>query len=153
MLVDVIELQLVTKYKIDLELLDEYVYNAESTKKIFVDEIGKSNVEKVGIIYMDSTNKVINYSNIAIGTINNVKVSIAEIFKVALLSNASKFIIAHNHPSGILEITKPDIDLTKNIGAVAKLFDMELVDSVIVNRYGELMSIRAHLKEINYNDR
>ena len=74
---------------------------------------------------------------------------IAELFKLALLSNASRFFIAHNHPSGVLEITEPDIELTKKIGTIAKLFDMELLDSIIVTYSGDIVSIREHLKELS----
>ncbi len=148
MKIDVVELQLKTKYQIDLENTDGYVYGIETAQKIFFSEIGCCNVEKVGVIFLNSINKIINYSNIAIGSINNVTLPIAELFKVALLSNASKMIIAHNHPSGVLEITPSDIELTRKIGQTAKLFDMFLIDSLIINRDGNIKSIREHIKEI-----
>ena len=147
MKIDVVELQLKTKYQIDLKNTDGYVYGIETAQKIFFREIGGCNIEKVGVIFLNSINKIINYSNIAIGSINNVTLPIAELFKVALLSNASKMIIAHNHPSGVLEITPSDIELTRKIGQIAKLFDMLLIDSLIINREGNIKSIREN-KEI-----
>ena len=149
MKIDVVELQLKTKYNIELENTDGYVYGIETAKEIFFCEIGDCNVEKVGAIFLDSVNKIINYSNIAIGNINSVTLPIAELFKVALLSNASKMIIAHNHPSGVLKITPSDIELTHKIGQTAKLFDMFLIDSLIINKEGDIKSIREHIKEIN----
>lgn len=148
MKIDVVELQLTKQYEIDLPDTNGYVYGVETAQKIFLKTIAKSNIERIGAIFVDSTNKILNYSTLAIGNIENVKLSIAELFKTALLSNASKFIIAHNHPSGILEITSPDVELTKKIGSIAKLFDMELMDSLIVNCSGDIVSIREHLKEL-----
>ena len=124
-----------------------YVYGVETAQKIFLSTIGKSNIEKIGAIFVDSTNKIINYTTLAMGGIDAVKLPLAELFKVALLCNASKFVIAHNHPSGILEITPLDIQLTKKIGTIANLFDMELIDSIIINMNGDIISIREHITE------
>lgn len=147
MKVDVVQIELKKKYQISLAGNDEYIYGIESSKNLFINEIGKSNVEMVGVVCLDSTNKIINYCNIAIGDIKNVKVSIAQLFKVALLSNASQMIIAHNHPSGVLKITTNDINLTRNIGKLAAAFDISLLDSLVVNADGDIISIREHIKE------
>jgi len=150
MKINVVELQICTKYSIDIQIdnSEGYVYGAKTAAKFFSSELGQSNVERIGVLLLDSTYKAINYSNIAIGSIKDVKMPIAELIKIALLSNASRFFIAHNHPSGVLEITEPDIELTKKIGSIAKLFDMELMDSLIVSYNGEVVSIREHLKEL-----
>ena len=66
--------------------------------------------------------------------------------KTALLSNSSKIIVAHNHPSGVLEITSNDIDITKKIGTVAGLLDIKMIDSLVV--YGKTaLSIRESMGE------
>ena len=150
MKIDVVELQICTKYSIDIpsDSFNGYIYGAKTAAEIFSSELGSSNVERIGVLYLDNTYRVINYSNIAIGSVRDVRMPIAELFKTALLSNASRFFIAHNHPSGVLEITEPDIELTKKIGSIAKLFDMELMDSLIVNYKGDVVSIREKLKEL-----
>ena len=100
------------------------------------------------MLCMDSTGKIINYSAVSIGDVDNVQVKTEQIIKTALLSNASKIIIAHNHPSGVLSITGPDIKITKHIGAAAKLMGIELMDSLIVNAKGEMLAIRSHIREL-----
>lgn len=147
--IDVVQVELKKKYSLKICGEQERVYGIETTKEIFVDEIGRSNVEMAGVVCLDSTHKIINYSNIAIGDIEDVKVSVAQIIKVALLSNATYIVVAHNHPSGVLEITNADIDLTKHIGKAAGLFNIKLIDSLIVNYEGEILSIRENLKEIS----
>lgn len=146
--IDIVQVELSKKGSIDLNSVNGYAYGVETAQAIFVQQIGKSNVEMVALICLDHINKIINYSNIAIGTMKIAKVSLAQIFKVALLSNADKIIIAHNHPSGVLSITQADIDITKNIANIAKLFEIELLDSVIVNSNGEVLSIRENIKEL-----
>ena len=149
MTIDVVQIELVTKSKIDLPNFEEYVYDASTAGKIFARLIGHCNVENVGIICINSGNKILNYSTLAIGNSDNVSISVAQIFKTILLSNATKFIIAHNHPSGVLEATPQDIELTKNVGAISKLFGITFIDSLIVNGKEEIYSIREHLNEYN----
>ena len=147
MKVDIVELQLTKNGTIDIPDTNGYVYGVETAQKIFLTTIGKSNIEKIGVIFVDSTNKIINFTTLAMGGIDTVKLPLAELFKTALLCNASKFVIAHNHPSGILKITPPDVQLTKKIGTIANLFDMELIDSIIINMNGDIISIREHIME------
>ena len=145
MKIDCVRLELVTNHKIEIDLGKKHAYGVESAGKVFAKQIGKSNVENVGLICLDSTNRIINYANIAIGNIENVKVNIAEIFKIALMSNAAQIIVGHNHPSGVLEVTEADVLLTKNIGIVAKIFDIKLLDSIIVNSQEDIISIRENI--------
>ena len=151
MKIDVVQLELRKSHAMDLPLETNTVYNARQASKIFCTTIGGLNVEHVALLCLDSANRVVNYSNISIGEINNVKVSLAQLFRTALLSNASKLMIAHNHPTGILEITSKDIEMTRKIAFFANAFSMELLDSVVVTSE-DFISIRAHWKEF-LNDR
>ena len=148
MKIDVVQIELNKKYVIEIESENSFVYGVETAAPIFINEIGKANIEKAAVLCLDSTNKVINYSVIAMGDIKSVKVSIPQILKIALLSNASKIIIAHNHPSGVLEITTQDIELTRKIANLAKAFKIELIDSIIVNDKSAI-SIREESVMIN----
>ena len=139
--IEFVQIELSTKCEIEMDT-DGYVYGVETAQPIFYQMIGKSNVEQAGLLCLDHSNKVINYSTIAIGTSENVNVSVGQIFRTALLSNADKIIIAHNHPSGILEITSDDLKLTQRIGKAASLFNISLIDSLIINATGDILSIR-----------
>ena len=141
MKIEFVQIELSTKCEIEMDT-DGYVYGVETAQPIFYQMIGKSNVEQAGLLCLDHSNKVINYSTIAIGTSENVNVSVGQIFRTALLSNADKIIIAHNHPSGILEITSDDLKLTQRIGKAASLFNISLIDSLIINATGDILSIR-----------
>lgn len=148
MKIDVIQLEIKKIGSIAFENVCSKFFGVKSSGKFFSEQIGKCNVEKVGLLCLDSKNEVINYSVISIGSISNVNVSIAQIAKTALLSNSSKVIIAHNHPSGKVEITPQDISLTKKIGSALKLFNIELLDSLIVTFSNEFLSIRENFNEI-----
>ena len=147
MQINVVDLEIVTKYQIDIEIRNPFVYGIETAGPIFTKEIGKANVEKVAVLCLDHTNKIINFAIVSIGNEEEVNMSMSQLLRIALLSNASKIIVGHNHPSGILEITNPDILITKKIGQVASFFGVKLIDSVIVNASGDSISIREKIGE------
>lgn len=149
MKINVVELKLDSTYSIDIPGVQEYVYGVEDAAPIFCKIIGGRNVEYVGILCLDNTNRIVNYSNVSMGNIERVNVSIAQILKVALLSNASKIIVAHNHPSGVLSITSNDIDMTKKIGSLAHYFDIQLMDSLVVNAQ-DAISIREKVGDTKH---
>lgn len=146
--IDVVQLELRKNRKIFIDLPSDKIYSAITAAPLFCQEIGSLNIEHVAMLTMDNTNKVINYFIVAMGEIDKVKVPLSQMFRCALLSNASKIIIAHNHPSGILEITSKDIEMTKKIALWASNFSIELMDSLIVIT-NDYISIREHCEEIS----
>lgn len=143
------QLELKPKGEIDSALESVFVFGIETAGPFFVEQIGRCNVENVGVLCLDSTHKISGYSIAAIGRPDEVANPIPQIIRAALLSNASYVIIAHNHPSGICAITEPDISLTRRIAAAADLFDIKLIDSIIVTPDGSIASIREYLGEKN----
>ena len=53
-------------------------------------------------------------------------------FKTAILSNAAKIIIIHNHPSGEIEPSEADETITARIGYVGQFLNIPLYDSIII---------------------
>lgn len=146
MKIDVVNLKISRDYQIEINANSEYVYGIEQAGAVFINTIGAANTEKVALMCLDSTFKIINYSIIAMGRVDSVRVPISQIFKTALLSNATRIIVGHNHPSGVLEITSIDKDMTQKIGGLAKWFDIELIDSIVVNDISAI-SIRKEIED------
>ena len=87
-------------------------------------------------ITLDGRSKVIEKRVIHIGTLNQSLVHPREVFRSAILDNAAGVIIAHNHPSGTLEASRADIQITQRLKEVAKLVGIELLDHVIISKEG-----------------
>ncbi len=87
-------------------------------------------------ITLDGASKVIEKRVIHIGTLNQSLVHPREVFRPAILDNAAGIIIAHNHPSGTLEASRADIQITQRLKEVAKLVGIELLDHVIISKEG-----------------
>lgn len=148
MRIEVVSLKIERNYYLEIDTDVERIFGVEDSAPIFCNAIGCSNLENVALLCLDNTNKIINFSIISIGNIDNVKVSISQIVKIALLCNSSKVILSHNHPSGVLEITNFDIEMTKKIGMILKFLDIILIDSLVVSDK-RAISIREKVGEID----
>lgn len=66
------------------------------------------------------------------GGITGTVIDVRIILQYALKSNACSIIVSHNHPSGNLEPSNADIQITKKIKEAAKLMDISLLDHLII---------------------
>lgn len=91
-----------------------------------------SDREKFVVACLDTKNQPVNVSVVSIGSVNSAIVHPREVFKVAMLSNASKIICFHNHPSGNLKCSKEDENITNRLKECGEILGIELVDHIIV---------------------
>ena len=87
-------------------------------------------------ITLDGASHIINTRTIFIGTLNQSLVHPREVFSDAIADRAAGIIIAHNHPSGTLEASRADLQITQRLKEVAKLVGIELLDHVILSKQG-----------------
>ncbi len=88
------------------------------------------------LITLDGSSHIIEQRVIHIGTLNQSIVHPREVFRPAIQDNAAGIIIAHNHPSGTLEASRADIQITQRLKEVSKLVGIELLDHVIISKEG-----------------
>ena len=84
------------------------------------------------VLYLNRANQVLGYSVISQGGTSNTTVDIKMIIQTALLANASCIMLAHNHPSGNVQPSSDDNKITKRIMEAAKLFDITVLDHLII---------------------
>ena len=75
------------------------------------------------------------------GSLNATVTEPREIFKSSILSNAASIIFLHNHPSGELQPSKEDINLTRRVELAGDVLGIPLLDHIILG-HGEYMSLR-----------
>jgi len=92
--------------------------------------------EAFGVVFLNSANKVNHFEIISHGGITGTVADPRIILKKALEVNAVSLIISHNHPSGNVTPSRADEELTKKIKQAAALFDIALLDHVIVSDSG-----------------
>ncbi|MHB8260174.1 MAG: RadC family protein [Bacteroidia bacterium] len=88
--------------------------------------------EEFWILLLNRSNKIIKAEFIGRGGISGTVADVRLILKSAVEHLASSIVLSHNHPSGNLQPSKEDINLTHKIKQAATLFDMQVVDHIIV---------------------
>jgi len=93
--------------------------------------------EEFWILLLNRANKVILKQKTSQGGLSGTVTDSRIILKLALDYQASGVLLCHNHPSGNLNPSSADIDITKKIKEAAKLFDIQLFDHLIIagNKY------------------
>ncbi len=98
--------------------------------------------EQLRGLYLNSQFQLIHDEVISIGTLSNNLIHPREIFKPAIFHSAAAVIVAHNHPSGNLNPSLNDIEITKKLISASKLLEIELLDHLIIanNKYKSIIT-------------
>ncbi len=97
------------------------------------EDIRGSKKEHFVVFYLDSRNQEIQKEVISVGTLNESLVHSREVFESAIKNNAASIILAHNHPSGDLEPSQADIEITKKLIHAGKILDIKVIDHIVVS--------------------
>jgi DNA repair protein RadC len=92
--------------------------------------------EVFAVAYMNQANRINHFEIISKGGLTGTVADPRVILKKALLEDAVSLIVCHNHPSGNLQPSKADQELTRKLKEAAKLFDISLFDHIIVSESG-----------------
>ena len=103
----------------------------------FVPLIGDLMHEEFWIMLLDRGNKIQDSFRISQGGISGTVIDVRIILKPAIEKQSSSIILCHNHPSGTLQPSQADRQITSKIKDAAKLMDISVLDHVIIgqNKY------------------
>lgn len=90
--------------------------------------------EEVKIMLLNKANKVLGIYDLSKGGLSSSIIDIKIVLSIALKTLASGIIIVHNHPSGNLVPSKPDIDITQKLKSACDLMDVILLDHLIISK-------------------
>jgi DNA repair protein RadC len=88
--------------------------------------------ENFVVVLLNTKNEVIETPLVSVGTLSASLVHPREVFKPAIRASAASVILAHNHPSGKVEPSREDREVTRRLGEAAEVLEIELLDHVIV---------------------
>jgi len=92
--------------------------------------------EEVKILHLNKNNGIVNVQHLTSGSDCASIVPIKDILRSAILIKVSGIIMFHNHPSGNLNPSEADIDITKKLKEACSLLEIKLVDSIILTQEG-----------------
>lgn len=96
------------------------------------------------VISLDSRLRPINLNIASMGILDASLVHPREVFKAVILSNASRMMLAHNHPSGGLTPSKEDIAITDKLVRLGEIMDIPVVDHIIVGEKDRYFSFKEN---------
>lgn len=108
------------------------IKSTEDAAKLFLEELSFQKREYIKIILLNSKNEVLKTSDMAMGGTSFVNISMKDIILEAIKIKAPRMILVHNHPSGDPTPSKADIEFTDKLYNSTKMFDIELLDHIII---------------------
>ena len=93
-------------------------------------------MEQFKVLLLNRANKVLGIFEVSSGGSTGTVADPKLIFAAAIKANACGIILAHNHPSGNLQPSQADIDLTKRMKEGGRLLEIQVLDHIIVTTEG-----------------
>lgn len=118
------------------------IATSDDVVRLFRPQLERLTHEECWVVYLTSSNRIIERQRVSQGGVTGTVVDHRLIAKRALELLATRLILIHNHPSGSPEASAQDRALTERIAKAAALFDIRLLDHVIIARGGGDFSFR-----------
>jgi len=112
--------------------------NPEAVYKFIMRDFAGEKREIFRVIALSTSGRVKRVKTMTEGTLSASLVDARAVFKFAILEDAASIIVVHNHPSGKLEPSKEDIQITKDLASAGKFLDIPIHDHLIVGSTGYL---------------
>ena len=106
----------------------EDVANCEIVEK----ELRNSDREKFICVHFNIKNRIISYEVVSMGSLTSSIVHPREVFKAAILANAASVLFMHNHPSGNIEPSLDDIEITNRLCKAGGILGINILDHLII---------------------
>jgi len=111
------------------------VESAEEAMRLFRQYINPKRIdlkEFFWVMLCSRASNVLAIAEVASGTLSQVMIPIRELIQLALMTNAAGIICCHNHPSGKTGFSEADIHFTEKLTEACKLFNINLIDHLII---------------------
>ena len=112
----------------------------DAVKQYLQLQLAHKNHEVFAVLFMDNQNRMQSMEELFRGTLSQTSVYPREIVMRALHHQAAAVVLAHNHPSGSVQPSRADEQLTQTLKAALALVDVRVLDHIIVGQ-GQALSM------------
>lgn len=119
-------------YQTDKTSIKDKINTVEKVGKYMCNRIGFENKEQAYLLLFNNQSELIKIELISKGTVDKVGIYTREIAEIALRNKATNVIICHNHPSGGINPSIDDINLTRAVYTSLRMINIRLLDHMIV---------------------
>lgn len=117
-----------------------------------IKEIRNAMQENMILIGLDRDNNIRTLNLMGIGTNKNIMVDSKDILRTALMSGSDRIILVHNHPSNTLKASPEDLHFTNITNKFLGVFNIQLLDHIIVTENEHLSMVNERLVNKEYKD-
>ena len=125
-------LEIAKRYQFNKAETGAFLESPDAVKSLVALEMRDLEHEIFACLFLDNRHRLISYEALFRGTIDSASVYPREVVKAALACNAAAVVLAHNHPSGVAEPSRADIDITARLSKALNLIDVRVLDHIIV---------------------
>ncbi len=108
------------------------ILSPKSAVEVLQPEVAGKSVEELHALYLGRRGQLLHHACLSRGSSHNTIVDPHSIFRLGLLTGASRLILAHNHPSGDPRASPEDIAATRRVADAGRLLGLPLVDHLIL---------------------
>ena len=110
------------------------IKDSETAYRVLAPKLSDLPHEEFWILYLNNANGVIQISQLSKGGLTGTLVDIRLVLRKALELGAVALILGHNHPSGNLQPSNADKELTRKLQEAVKVFDIRILDHLIITQ-------------------
>jgi DNA repair protein RadC len=108
------------------------VISPEAAADLLVPPLHGRDRERCVVALLDTKHRLLEVATVSVGSIDHTFMAPREVFRDALLANASALVLAHNHPSGDPEPSRDDELVTRRLVRAGELVGVEVLDHLVV---------------------
>lgn len=114
-----------------------FIRNPQAVTDYLLASLRDQKREIFKVLFLDKSLKITGEKDLFFGTVDEAAVHPREIVKEALLQNASNLVLVHNHPSGKIEPSREDFEITQKIRTACQTVSIRVLDHIIIgeNQY------------------
>jgi DNA repair protein RadC len=122
----------------------QYLHSSRQVAEYLIHSMRDLQHEVMTAIFLDSSHAIVDTQVVARGTVASNAIYPRELVKLALELNASAMVVAHNHPSGNLEPSIQDHQLTRTLYLACSFMNIRLLDHLIIGNSEKTFSFADH---------
>ncbi len=126
----------------------ETIATSDDVVRLFRPQLEHLAHEECWALYLTASNRILERQRVSQGGVDCTVVDHRLVVKRALELLSTRLILVHNHPSGAAEPSAMDKHLTERLAHAAALFDIHLVDHIILSREGYYSFCQAGLLKL-----
>ena len=137
--------ELATRISKPRKIIKRIITSPEEVANILMADMKDETQEIMKVLVLNTKNEIIRIATVGIGTANVNLIEVRDIFKEPIRSNATKIILAHNHPSGDPSPSNSDITFSVKMREFGAVMGIEVLDHVIIGN-GKFSSLKRMKK-------